>query len=168
MRVARRIAARLAGDRQSLPGSRRCLGLGADDLDLVAILQIGHQRGVAAIDAATDAAVADVGVNGIGEVDGVGALGKRDEVALGGEAEDLVGEQLELGVLEELPGIVAFREDVDEAPQPAIGIGLGGRQANALPGLERGADVLVEAMRRNAASAISCMAKVRICSSTRM
>ena len=48
-------------------------------------------------------------------------------------------------------GIVAFREDVDEAPQPAIGIGLGGRQANALPGLERGADVLVEAMRRNAA-----------------
>ena len=112
----------LAGDRQPLPGGGRRLGLRADDLDLVAILQIGHQRRMAAIDAAADAAVADVGVDGIGEVDGVGTLRQGDELALGGEAEDLVGEQLELGMLEEFLGIVAFREDVDEAAEPAIRI----------------------------------------------
>ena len=59
---------------------------------------------------------------------GVGALRQGDELALGREAEDLVLEQLELGMLEEFLGTFAFREHLDEVAEPAIRIGFGGRQ----------------------------------------
>ena len=57
---------------------------------------------------------------------GVGAARQRDQAALGREAEHLVLEQLELGVLEELLGIVAVEQHVDQMPQPEIGVLLGG------------------------------------------
>ena len=60
---------RLAGDGEPFPGGRRHLRFGADDVDLVAILKLGRQWLVAAVDAAADAAVANAGVHGIGEVD---------------------------------------------------------------------------------------------------
>ena len=88
----------------------------------------GHQRRVAAIDAAADAAVADAGVNGIGEVDRRRAARQGDELALGREAEDLVLEQLELGVLEEFARAFAFRQHLDQMAQPAIGVGFGRRR----------------------------------------
>ena len=81
---------------------------GADDLDLVAVLQLGQQRHDAAVDLAADAGVADVGVDRIGEIDRRRAARQRDQPALRREAEDLVLEQLELGVLEELLGRVAL------------------------------------------------------------
>ena len=112
--------ARLAGDHHRFPGRRRHLRLRADDLDLVAIMQLGHQRHGAAVDLGADGGVADVGVDGVGEVDRGRAARQRDQPALGGEAEDLVLEQLELGVLEELLRRVALGEHLDRAPQPLI------------------------------------------------
>jgi len=43
-------------------------------------------------------------MNGVGEIDGVCPPRKRDQLAFRCEAEDLVVEQFELGVLEELLG----------------------------------------------------------------
>ena len=61
--------ARLAGDREPLPGGGRHLRLRADDLDLIAIVELGDKRRMAAVDAAADAAVADAGMDRIGEID---------------------------------------------------------------------------------------------------
>ena len=48
---------------------------------------------------------------------------QRDQLALGREAEHLVVEQLELGVLEKLLRIGALGEQLDGAAQPGIGAG---------------------------------------------
>src|SRR5690242_8754208 len=53
----------LAGYRQPLPGCRRNLSLRADDLDLIAILELGDERRVPAVYATADAAVAYAGMN---------------------------------------------------------------------------------------------------------
>ena len=127
--------ARLAGDGETFPGSRRHLRIGADDVDLVAILEFGHQRRMAAIDPAADAAVADGGVHGIGEIDRRCAFRQGDELALRREAEHLVVEQFELGVFEKFLGALAFRQHFDEMAQPAIGVGFRGRQREIRPAL---------------------------------
>ena len=49
------------------------------------------------------------------------AARQRDQLALGREAEDLVLEEFELGVLEELLRAVALCQQVDRAAQPLIG-----------------------------------------------
>ena len=76
--------------------------LAGDDLDLVAVLQLGAQLHHAAVDLGADAAVADLRMHGIGEVDRRGAARQGDQIALGREAEHLVLEHLQLGVLEEI------------------------------------------------------------------
>ena len=111
----------LAGNDGAFPGRGRRLGIGEDDLDLVAVLELVHQRHVPAVDLGADAAVADIGVDGIGEIDGVRAARQRDEAALRREAEHLIEEQLKLGVLQELLGIVAFEKIVDQLAKPLIG-----------------------------------------------
>src|SRR6476619_2337399 len=153
---ARRIArgppdrrARLAGDGEALPGGRRRLHLGGDDLHLVAVPELGDERHRPSIDLAADAGVADVGVHRIGEVDGVGAARERDQPALGREAEHLILEQLELGVLEKLFRVVAFEQHVDEMPQPAVGVALMARQHAVLRDRPIGG-ILVQRMRRHA------------------
>src|SRR5712691_11200151 len=78
------------------------LRLRSDDFDLVAVVQLGAQRDHPAVDLRADAAVADLGVYRIGEVDRRGATRERDQIALRGEGEHLVMEHLELGMLEEL------------------------------------------------------------------
>src|SRR5262245_61211980 len=132
---ARRIArgssdrrARLASDGEVLPSGGRCLHVGGDDLHLVAVPELGDERHRPSVDLAADAGVADVGVHRIGEVDGVGAARERNQPALGREAEHLILEQLELGVLEKLFRIVAFEQHVDEMPKPAIGVALMARK----------------------------------------
>ncbi len=112
----------LAGDHDLLPGGGRHLRLGADDLDLVPVLQLRHQRHDAAVDLGAHAGVADVGVDGIGEVDRRCAARQGDQPALGRETEHLILEHLQPRVLEELLGIVALRQRLDGALQPAIGI----------------------------------------------
>ena len=146
-RVARRIAARaLPVSTMRFPGRRRRgLRLRGDDLDLVAVAELRDQRRDLAVDLAPTARVADVGVDRIGEVDRRRAARQRDQLALGREAEHLVVEQLELGVLEELFRVGAFRQQLDGAAQPGIGVGLPrqhlGRRADA---------VLVERVRGDA------------------
>ena len=84
------------------------------------------ERRHAAVDLAADRRVADIGMHRIGEVDRRRAARQRDEPALRREAEDLVVEQFELGVLEELLRIVALGQKVDGAPKPLIGAALVG------------------------------------------
>ena len=53
-----------------------------EDLDLVAVVELGHERGDLAVDLAADRTVADVGVHGIGEVDRRRLARQRDQLAL--------------------------------------------------------------------------------------
>ena len=140
--------ARLASYHHRLPGSRRHLRLGADDLHLVTVLQFGHQWHYAAVDLGANAAVADIGVDGIGEVDRDCAAWQRYQHALRREAEDLVLEQFQPGVLEEIFGIVAFRQLLDRAPQPGIGVGFVGNRVSCAVGFADA--VLVERVGGNA------------------
>ena len=146
--------ARLARDGDALPGCGRRLALGDQHLDLVAVPELGGERQLAAVDHGADAGIADVGVHGIGEVDRRGAARQGDQAPLGREAEHLVLEQLELGVLEELLGVVAFEQRVDQAPQPDVRVFLvlGTRRAAVDAGTVFGASeaVLVERMRGHA------------------
>ena len=94
---------------------------------------------------AADRVIADVGVHRVGEVDRRRLARQRDQLALRGEAEHLVVEQLELGVLEEFLRVGAFGEQRDGAAQPRIGVRF------ARQHLGRRADiVLVEGVRRDA------------------
>ena len=69
---------------------------GGDDLDPVAVGELGAQRHEFAVDAAGDAAVADVGVDGVGEVDGGGAARQGEDLAAWGEDEDFVRVEVDL------------------------------------------------------------------------
>ncbi len=83
-------------------------------------MQLGAQGHDAAVDLGADAGVAHLAVHRIGEVDRRGPARQRDEVSLGREAEHLVLEHLELGVLEELLRPRGVLEDVEELAQPAV------------------------------------------------
>ncbi len=78
------------------------LALGRDDLDDVAVLEPVVQRHEAVVDLGADRAVADVRVDAVREVERRGARGQVLDVALGGEHEHLVLEDVELDALDEL------------------------------------------------------------------
>ena len=92
--------------------------LGGEDLDGVAREQLGVERHQAAVDPGPDAGVADLGVDGVGEVDRRGALGQGDHPALRGEDEDLVLLEVDLQVGHELGGVGGLGLPVDDAVQP--------------------------------------------------
>jgi hypothetical protein len=123
LRVLHEVAdlrARLAGARVGQPG-RVGVGVGGgDDLDLVAIAQLAAQRHQVAVDAAGHAAVADVGMHRVGEVDRGRALGHREDLALGREHVDLAGEEVDLDVLEELGGLARGRLQLEQRLQPGV------------------------------------------------
>ena len=85
--------ARLAGDDERFPNRRRDLPLLPDDLDLVTVLQHREQSLAPPVDLGTRRRIADVGVDGIGEIDGRRAARQGDEAAVRREAEDLVVEE---------------------------------------------------------------------------
>src|SRR3954454_22360470 len=128
--------ARFAGDDEALPGRGRLLRLRGDDLDLIAVRQLGAQRQQPAVDLRTDAGVADLRMHRVGKIHRRRAARQRDQIAFRGEGEDLVLEHLELGVLEEFlrPGSVV--EDLQQLAQPAV-----------LPALGVAAALLVDPMR---------------------
>ena len=143
-RVARRMAARALPVVTSdlMPPAGPSAPSGGDDLGLVAVLEHGDKRRDLAVDLGADRRVADVGVHRIGEIDGVRPPRQRDQLALG-EAEHLIVEQLELGMLEEFLRIGALREQLDGAAQPRIGARLarehlGGRAGTVLVERVRG------------------------------
>ena len=113
-------AARLAGDDEALPGGRRRLRLGADDLDLVAVVQKRSQRLHPPVDLGPDTGVADLRMNRVGEVHRGRPPRQGDQVALGREAEHLVLVHFELGMLEELLGVRGMLEDFEQFANPAI------------------------------------------------
>ncbi len=138
--VAADARARLAGDGEALPGRGGRAVARGDDLDLVAVLQLGAQRQDAAVDLGPDAGVADLAVHGVGEIHRRGAARQRDQPALRREAEHLVLIQLELGVLEEFVAGGGVVEDLQQVFHPG--------EAAAI--LRAGDALLVAPMRGNA------------------
>ena len=61
----------------------------------------------------------------IGEIDRRGATRERDQVALGREAEHLILEHLELGILEKFLRVGGMLQNIEQLAQPAILLSLG-------------------------------------------
>ncbi len=96
-----------------------------DDFHRRAALQRFGQWRQAAVDAAGDAAVADIGVHRVGEVDRRGALGQLHDAALGREDVDLVREQVDLHVLDEFQRVARALLQFEDALHPLAGAGVG-------------------------------------------
>ena len=109
--------ARLGGHHEIHPRRIRHRALGGDDLHGLAVAQRSAQRRQAPIYLGGDAAVADVGVHGVGEVHHGGAARQAQDLALGREHVDLVGEQVDLDALEEVLGGAALLH-VDQVREP--------------------------------------------------
>ena len=127
------LLARMGGPDDVQPVARRAvLALGRDDLDDVAVLEPVVERDEPVVDLRADRAVADVGVDAVGEVERRRAGRQVLDVALRREHEDLVLEDVELDALDELGrvrlGDVAL--PVHELAQPGelrvvLAVGLG-------------------------------------------
>ena len=76
------------------------------------------QRHHLAVDARSDAAVPDVGVDRIGEVERGGALGKRLDLAFRREDVDLLRVEVDLQVVDELLRVVDFLLPFQQLPHP--------------------------------------------------
>jgi hypothetical protein len=63
--------------------------------------------------------VADVGVDGVGEVDRRGVLGQHDDLALGGEGVDLLGVQVDAQGRHELVGVGHLALPFHQLPDPS-------------------------------------------------
>ena len=97
------------------PGGRRLRG---EDLDRVGRVELRLERDQPAVDPGPDAAVPDLGVDDVGEVDRRRAGRQRDDLALGREDVDLVLLEVELERLEELDRVVGLAVDVGDPLQP--------------------------------------------------
>src|SRR5688572_3494145 len=109
--------ARFCGDHEVRPGRIWRRALGGDDFDGLAVTKRRAQRNQPPIDLRRDAAVADVGVHGIGKVDTGRAARQAAYFALGREHVNLVREQVDLDALEKLLRATALL-DLDELLQP--------------------------------------------------
>ncbi len=132
--------ARLAGDDKTLPLRGRRAAPRRHYLDLVAVLQLIAQRHKATVDLGADAGIANLTMDGIGEIDRGRAARKLDKLALRREAEDLVAIEFELGIFEELVRRLAVVEDLEQILHPAETLDIGGH----------GVVLLVVPMRGNA------------------
>ena len=92
---------------------------GGHDLHLVATLQLLAQRDDLVVDAGSDAAVAYLGVDMVGEVEHGGSLGELVEVALGGEHEDFVFIEVHLELVHSLHAVAHLEHGAD-VRQPVV------------------------------------------------
>ena len=140
--------ARLAGDRQIFPAGWRLANATLYDRHHISIAQLRAQRAFTAIDLGRDGGVSQLGMNRVGKVQRGRAGRQGDQITLGGKAINLVGEHLELGVLEKLVRVPALVENFHEWTQALQRITTGGlgRVRVVFIGL-----VLVTPMRRNTA-----------------
>ena len=92
-------------------------GLGGD-FDDVPVAQAVAEGDDAAVDLGGGGGVANVGVDGVGEVDGGGVLGQDDDLALGCEGVDLFGVQVDFEGRHELVGIGHFALPLHELADP--------------------------------------------------
>ena len=93
---------------------------GGDDLDAITVLEHRAQRHQLMVDLDGDAAIAHVGVHRIGEVHRGGVARQRQYPTLGREDIHLVGEQIDLDMLEKLGRIAAGALDVEQGLQPFV------------------------------------------------
>ena len=118
-------------DHEGLPVARRS-GVGrlrGEDLDHFAVFQLAFQRDESAVDPRTDAAVSDLGVHRVGEVDRCRPGRQRDHVTLGGEHEDLLHREVVAQRLEELTGVGGLPLPVQQLTHPGHVVDLGRRVA---------------------------------------
>ena len=127
------LVARPAGPHHRQPVARGpALLLRGQDLDDVAGLELVVQRDDLAVHLRPDAAMADVGVNGVGEVERGRAGGEVLDLTLRREHEHLVLEQVDLQRLEELGRVlVALR--LEQLPQPGHLLPARGRPCGVRP-----------------------------------
>jgi hypothetical protein len=105
-------------------------------------------------------------VQRVGEVERHGAPGQADQLALRREDEHLVEEHLELGVLDQLLGVAAVLQHLDEVAQVDQRVDAAG--GHLMLGVEAVGLVLVAPVGGHALLATRSMASVRICISMRM
>ncbi len=94
--------------------------LRCDDIDLVAVTQFAPEWHHTAINLGADATVADLGMDCIGKVHGGRAFGQGDQIAARCEAEYLVLEHFELGMLQEFLRFGGMLDDVQEFTEPSV------------------------------------------------
>ena len=115
-----------------------------DDFDDVAGAQLGAQGRHAAVDLGADAGVADLGVDGVGEIDRRAVGGDDDNLSLGREGVDLVGVEVHLQAGEELVGVGHLLLPLDELANPVEALLVaGGDDAAAGLVLPVGGDALL-------------------------
>ena len=112
------LGAGLAGTGEGEPGGAGArVGIG-DDLDDVAVGELGAQRHRVAVDAGGHALVAQVGVHAVGEVDDGGAPRQAPDLALGREDVDGVGVEIDLDVIDEFQRVAGLLLDVEQRLEP--------------------------------------------------
>ena len=103
------LAASLAGAGDLHPVAAGAVGgFGGDYLHHVAVFQLGIELGDVAVDFGGHHVVAYGGMDAVGKVDGRGAGGQIDDVALRREHEHLVGEHIHLQGVDKLFGVGAL------------------------------------------------------------
>src|SRR5215211_3769617 len=107
---------------QPVPARTRVLP--RDDLDPVPRDQLGIERHDPVVDPGPYRAVADLGVDVVGEVYGRRPAGKADHVALRREHEDLIGDELALQRLHEVAGVGRLLLPLHHALEPGEAIHL--------------------------------------------
>src|SRR5262245_41674067 len=105
---------------------------------------------MAAVDAAAHTGIAKLGMHRIGEIDRRCALGQRDKISLGGETENLVLKQLELGMLKKFLRTVAFGQHFDQMPEPSVSVRLVCGHGLAVQGLFGIENIPIEGVSRDA------------------
>ena len=83
-------------------------GFAGHDLHHIAVAQVVIELDDAAVDLGAGHVVAHGGVDGVGKVDGRGAGGQVDDIAVGGEHEHLIGEHVHLQGVDKVLGIGAL------------------------------------------------------------
>ena len=120
------------------------VGLGlwvGDDVDHIAVAQLGAQRCWCAVDRGTHGAVAHIAVDRVRKIDHRGPAWQGDDLALGSEHIHRIGKQLNLDVVPELAGVAGFLLNVEQRLQPLA--------AQALGRFAAGSAGFVEPMRGN-------------------
>jgi len=100
------------------PVTARAAFLHGQDLDPITGLECMGERYHAAVDLGAAAAVADLGVDLVGEVDGRGPGGQIDDLAGGGEYVDPIGEHRRLELVDELAGLADLVLPFQQLAQP--------------------------------------------------
>ena len=101
------------------PVQAGAFGIGAGhDLYAVACLQLGVQRHDTAVDLGACAGIAHSGVHTIGKVQGRSAARQVDNIALGGENEHLLAEQIGLQTVDKFMAVTGFALPVEDLTQP--------------------------------------------------